>query len=34
LQIQLLKLHNTLRFLGREELIHHLGLTYYGVDEE
>jgi myo-inositol-1-phosphate synthase len=34
LQIQLLKLHNTLRFLGREELIHHLGLTYYGVEEE
>jgi len=22
-----------LRFLTSEELIHHLGLTYYGVDE-
>ena len=34
LQVQLLKLHNTLRFLGGEELINHLGLTYYGVVEE
>jgi myo-inositol-1-phosphate synthase len=33
LSVQLLKLENTLRFLTREELIHHLGLTYYGVDE-
>jgi myo-inositol-1-phosphate synthase len=33
LQVQLLKLQNTLRYLGREELINHLGLTYYGVDE-
>jgi len=31
---QQLKLHNTLRFLGKEELINHLGLTYYGVVEE
>ena len=31
---QQLKLHNTLRFLGGEELLNHLGLTYYGVDEE
>src|SRR5687768_14427344 len=31
---QQLKLQNTLRFLGGEELINHLGLTYYGVDEE
>lgn len=31
---QELKLQNTLRFLGGEELINHLGLTYYGVDEE
>jgi myo-inositol-1-phosphate synthase len=30
---QELKLQNTLRFLGGEELINHLGLTYYGVDE-
>lgn len=28
------KLFNTLRFLAGEKLIHHLGLTYYGVDEE
>lgn len=34
LQVQLLKLHNTLRFLGGEELINHLGLTYYGIVEE
>ena len=34
LQVQLLKLHNTLRFLGKEELINHLGLTYYGIVEE
>jgi myo-inositol-1-phosphate synthase len=33
LQVQLLKLQNTLRFLGKEELINHLGLTYYGLDE-
>ncbi len=32
--VQQLKLQNTLRFLGGEELINHLGLTYYGVDEE
>ncbi len=34
LTVQQLKLHNTLRFLGGEELINHLGLTYYGVVEE
>lgn len=34
LQVQLLKLHNTLRFLGGEELINHLGLTHYGIVEE
>lgn len=34
LMIQQLKLHNTLRFLGGEELINHLGLTYYGIVEE
>ncbi len=34
LMVQQLKLHNTLRFLGGEELINHLGLTYYGVVEE
>ncbi len=33
LMVQQLKLHNTLRFLGGEELINHLGLTYYGVVE-
>ena len=33
LSVQLLKLENTLRFLTGEELINHLGLTYYGVDE-
>jgi myo-inositol-1-phosphate synthase len=33
LSVQLLKLENTLRFLSGEELINHLGLTYYGVDE-
>jgi myo-inositol-1-phosphate synthase len=33
LSVQLLKLENTLRFLTNEELIHHLGLTYYGVEE-
>jgi myo-inositol-1-phosphate synthase len=33
LQLQKLKLENTLRYLGREELINHLGLTYYGHDE-
>ncbi len=31
--IQKLKLENTLRFICGEELINHLGLTYYGVDE-
>ena len=31
--VQQLKLQNTLRFLAGEELINHLGLTYYGVDE-
>ncbi len=33
LQIQKLKLENTLRYMGKEELINHLGLTYYGYDE-
>lgn len=33
LTVQLLKLENTLRFFTGEELINHLGLTYYGVDE-
>jgi myo-inositol-1-phosphate synthase len=33
LQVQKLKLENTLRYLGKEELINHLGLTYYGYDE-
>jgi myo-inositol-1-phosphate synthase len=33
LQVQKLKLENTLRYLGHEELINHLGLTYYGHDE-
>jgi myo-inositol-1-phosphate synthase len=33
LQVQKLKLENTLRYLGNEELINHLGLTYYGYDE-
>lgn len=33
LTIQLLKLENTLRFFTDEELINHLGLTYYGVEE-
>lgn len=33
LSVQLLKLQNTLRYIGREELINHLGLTYYGLDE-
>jgi myo-inositol-1-phosphate synthase len=33
LQIQKLKLENTLRYLGKEELINHLGMTYYGHDE-
>jgi myo-inositol-1-phosphate synthase len=33
LSVQLLKLENTLRFFTDEELINHLGLTYYGVDE-
>jgi len=34
LSLQLLKLENTLRFLSKEELINHLGLTHYGIDEE
>lgn len=34
LSLQLLKLENTLRFFSKEELINHLGLTHYGVDEE
>jgi myo-inositol-1-phosphate synthase len=34
LSIQLLKLENTLRFLSKEELINHLGMTHYGIDEE
>lgn len=33
LSVQLLKLENTLRFLSGEELINHLGMVYYGVDE-
>jgi myo-inositol-1-phosphate synthase len=33
LTVQLLKLENTLRFFNGEELINHLGLTHYGVDE-
>jgi myo-inositol-1-phosphate synthase len=33
LSVQLLKLENTLRFFTNEELINHLGLTYYGVSE-
>ena len=33
LSVQLLKLENTLRFFTNEELINHLGLRYYGVDE-
>jgi myo-inositol-1-phosphate synthase len=33
LSVQLLKLENTLRFFTNEELINHLGLTYYGVHE-
>lgn len=33
LSVQLLKLENTLRFFSGEELVNHLGLTYYGVDE-
>ncbi len=33
LSVQLLKLENTLRFFTKEELINHLGLTYYGVNE-
>jgi myo-inositol-1-phosphate synthase len=31
--VQELKMHNTLRVIAGEELINHLGLTYYGVDE-
>ena len=33
LSVQLLKLENTLRFFTNEELINHLGLTHYGIDE-
>jgi myo-inositol-1-phosphate synthase len=33
LSVQLLKLENTLRFFTNEELINHLGMTYYGVEE-
>jgi myo-inositol-1-phosphate synthase len=33
LSVQLLKLENTLRFFANEELVNHLGLTYYGVNE-
>ncbi len=33
LSVQLLKLENTLRFFTKEELINHLGLRYYGVEE-
>ena len=33
LSVQNMKLLNTLRYLGKEELINHLGLTYYGYDE-
>lgn len=33
LSIQLLKLENTLRFFTNEELINHLGLTHYNIDE-
>lgn len=33
LSVQLLKLENTLRYFTNEELINHLGLTYYGVTE-
>jgi myo-inositol-1-phosphate synthase len=33
LTLQLLKLENTLRFFTDEELINHLGLTYYGIEE-
>lgn len=34
LSLQLLKLDNTLRFLANEELINHLGLVHYGIEEE
>ena len=34
LSLQLLKLENTLRFFAKEELINHLGLTHYNIDEE
>ncbi|OFZ78827.1 MAG: inositol-3-phosphate synthase [Bdellovibrionales bacterium RIFOXYD1_FULL_53_11] len=33
LSVQLLKLENTLRFFTNEELINHLGLVHYGIDE-
>ncbi len=33
LSLQLLKLENTLRFLAKEELINHLGLVHYDLDE-
>jgi myo-inositol-1-phosphate synthase len=34
LSVQLLKLENTLRFYLNEELINHLGLVHYGIDEQ
>jgi len=34
LSLQLLKLENTLRFFANEELINHLGLVHYGIEEE
>lgn len=34
LSLQLLKLENTLRFMAKEELINHLGLVHYDIDEE
>lgn len=34
LSIQLLKMENTIRFFAGEELINHLGLIHYGIDEE
>jgi len=33
LSLQLLKLENTLRFIAKEEIINHLGLVHYGIDE-
>jgi myo-inositol-1-phosphate synthase len=34
LMAQQMKLHNTLRWLGNERLLTHLGMAYYGVAEE